>query len=385
MERNASWRAAVIAAALVLLWRVIAVNAVSYDVTGRPIAAGSSDTKELSSRLRANPGDARSLVALARSDAQRGAFDLAAARLAAASGIAPIDREVLQAEAAALFAQGRPAEGASQLSRLASVHGDYGRLFPAFAQMLEARDPALLGIAAENPRWLGPFIVERCSKGADASMLALLLQYRSTATSRPEPGEVDCVTERLRAAGRWNEAYHAWLNTLTRERLSNVGFVFNGSFEYPPSGVGFDWKPDRTPQNVSGHMVELVVSREGRGDRALRVAYTGKRQVSPALMQYLAVPPGRYQLSGWARVDHLNSPRGVQWVVRCAADAKQPVLAASERFLGSSEWDRFMFDVNIPAGCAGEALQLEPVDMDKGTTFLSGNLWFDELTLSLRR
>jgi len=378
-------RAAIVAAALVLLWRIIAVNAVSYDVTGRPVPGIAPGRGEIAERLRDNPGDVAALLALANADAAKGDAARAGSQLAAASGIAPIDPGALEAEAAALFAQGRTQEGAARLSKIASTYGNYDRLFPVFGRMLAAREPALQRVAADNPRWLGAFIGDQCAKGADPLLLAALLQYRSIEPSRPAPSEVDCVTDRLRSSGRWMEAYQAWLNTLPRERLANVGFVFNGSFEFPVSAVGFDWKPDRAPERNSGHVVELAPSREGRGDRALRVTYTGKRQLSPALMQYLAAPPGRYELSGWARVDHLNSPRGVQWVVRCASNAKMPVIGASERFLGSSEWRRFAFDVDIPTACVGQALQLEPVGMSDATTFLAGNLWFDDLVLAGRR
>ena len=385
MDRTVAWRAAIVAAALILLWRIIAVNAVSYDVAGRPVAPATAGRDATTARLRENPADVASLVAQARSDAAEGNVARAGAELAAASAIAPIDAEALEAGAAALFSQGRTREGAARLSKIAATYGKYDRLFPVFARMLAGHEPSLFEIAAENPRWLGPFILDQCAKVADPLALVALLQVRSNGTGRPLPAEVDCVTERLRFAGRWTEAYQAWLNTLPRERLGNVGFVFNGSFEYPASGVGFDWKPDRTPERYSGHAIELAPSREGRGERALRITYTGKRQVLPAVVQYLATPPGSYEIVGWARVDHLNSPRGVRWVLRCASDENTPVISASERFLGSSEWRRFAFDVDIPAGCAGQALQLEPVGMDQGTTFLAGNVWFDDLTLAQRR
>ena len=119
--------------------------------------------------------------------------------------------------------------------------------------------------------------------------------------------------------------------------------------------------------------------------RALRVSYNGKRQVVPAIGQLMVLPPGRYQLAGRGRVDSLNSVRGVQWTIRCAAAENAPLLAASERFLGSSEWRGFAVEVVIPAGCPGQVLQLEPVGMNEGTTFLSGTAWFDDLGIARQR
>jgi hypothetical protein len=72
----------------------------------------------------------------------------------------------------------------------------------------------------------------------------------------------------------------------------------------------------------------------------------------------------------------------VQWTVRCVnAGRPQEVIAVSERFIGSSEWRPFTFDVPIPPGCPGQILQLEPVGMAEGTVYLAGVAWFDELVL----
>ena len=193
------------------------------------------------------------------------------------------------------------------------------------------------------------------------------------------------MTEKLRAAGRWEQAYQVWLNTLPRERLADVGYVFNAGFEHAASGVGFDWMPSRGAERETGHAVEFAATRGAGGKRALRVTYNGKRQAVPAIRQLMALPPGRYELSGRGRVDSLNSVRGVQWTLRCAAADEAPPLAASERFLGSSEWRPFTVELAIPRDCPGQVLQLEPVGMHEGTTFLSGTAWFDDLRLARQR
>ena len=57
------------------------------------------------------------------------------------------------------------------------------------------------------------------------------------------------------------------------------------------------------------------------------------------------------------------------------------MIAASERFVGSSEWRRFAFDIEVPAGCPGQILQLESIATADGTAYLSGSIWFDDLVL----
>ena len=118
------------------------------------------------------------------------------------------------------------------------------------------------------------------------------------------------------------------------------------------------------------------------GRQALRVAYTGKRQYGVPAAQYLALPPGNYVFAGMARIERMTLGRGVQWTIRCVAEGKPgAVVAHSERFIGSSEWQRFGFDVAIPADCDGQVLQLEPVGPEGSAAFAGGTAWFDDFVL----
>jgi hypothetical protein len=252
------------------------------------------------------------------------------------------------------------------------------------AQVLSSGlDPkAWNAIVERDPAWLGDFVRASCRKGMDPAVLAPLFLRRAAkgAASREETG---CLVQRLRASGRWDEAYQLWLDSLPRERLADVGFVFNGGFEFPASGIGFDWIPDTSLERDSGHGVEFSRTRGATGERALRVAYTGKRQSGVPIAQYLSLPPGRYSLSGLARPERVSAGHGARWTVRCVGpgEALSEPVAASDRFVGSSDWERFAFDVAIAPGCRGQLLQLEPMASGAGPVFLAGNLWFDNLVL----
>jgi hypothetical protein len=188
--------------------------------------------------------------------------------------------------------------------------------------------------------------------------------------------------EHLRGAGRWAEAYQVWLNTLPPERLGEVGFIFNGSFEFPPSGTGFDWTPTRRLERDAGHSVEMARTTGGSGRRSLKVSFNGKRQAGIPISQYLALAPGRYEMTGLGRADAMRAGRGVHWTVRCVADAIAGApIASSERFTGSSEWLAFQFALTVPASCRGQILQLEPVGIEEGPAYIAGAAWFDDLAL----
>jgi len=384
-----AWRAGTIVVALLLAWRIITVNAVLYTDDGRPrLIAPAGDAVEpgLAALLADNPAEVAALLVLAQERERRGDIAGATRAYESAVRIAPIDRDTLVMSSGFFLRQKRGADALLQLDRLVENHGEFDKVFPVFAQQLAAREPGMQAIAARNPAWLGAFIVDGCRRGSDPLLLAPLLQRRAAAGKAQGP-EVDCVTARLRAAGKWDVAYQVWLNTLARERLAEVGNVFNGSFEYEPSNTGFDWRIAAGSERDLGHAVAFATADSGSGKRALRVTYTGRRQSAPAIEEYLAVPPGRYVLSGSVRLDQFTSVRGLQWTLRCAGNegGAGRALASTERFVGGNEWRAFDTPVSIPADCAGQVLQLEPVGLGEGTTYVAGSAWFDDLRLTRAR
>ena len=385
-------RVATLVAALLLGWRVLYVNTVAYGDDGRPRLPAASvhalgpqgDDFILREALQRNPANVEALLLMAQGHEAKGESGPARDAYLTALQLAPFDREVLANGAQLLLKQGRTADALLLLDRLVDGYPEVReRVFPVIARIVaEGREPqAWNAVAARRPAWLGAFVVSSCERGVDPAILVPIFVGRiksGVATT----AEMACLVDHLRDADQWQQAYQLWLNTLPRERLADVGFVFNGGFEYAPSGTGFDWRPSRARERDSGHSVEMPQAAGVSGKRALRVTYNGKRQAGSPIVQYLAAPPGRYQLSGDAHPLSVTAGRGVQWTVRCVkAGQPQAVLAASERFVGSSEWRPFAFDVVVPADCPGQLLQLEPVGAADGPVYLAGAIWFDALVL----
>jgi hypothetical protein len=393
-------RLAVVTVTLLLLWRIIQVNVVLYDETGRPrLAAAPAAASEVVSRearaleqsalrgiLKDNPGEVAALLMLAREFEVDGDVDRAARAYRSALELAPLDREVLLLSAAHFLR--RDNSGGIELLALLAAHypATRSRVFPVLAEIVASgrHRTEVAGILSRDPAWLSSFLIDACSRGIDPLVLVPTL-LRRAASGRADPAEAACAIDRLRAAGRWEQAYQLWLNLLPRERLANVGFVFNGSFEYEPSGIGFDWIPERRPEKETGHVAGIVPARDAAGKLALRVVYNGKRQAGYPVRQFLMLGPGQYELSGMARLDGIKAIRGIHWTVRCVEEAGPAgILAASERFVGSGEWRQFAMNLKIERGCRGQVLQLEPVADDGAVAFVSGTAWFDDLKMRRR-
>jgi tetratricopeptide (TPR) repeat protein len=369
--------------ALLLLWRILTVNAVVYGESNQPVvrvpAAGPARMAALEAELAANPGSPSLLVRLGLEKEQVGDTKGAARAFATALKVAPIDMAALHAAAALDAREGRLPEAVARIDRLLTYYGDTrNTYFPVLVEWLAVPQvlEAMQRLAREPSTWMGHFVSHACGR-TDPQQVGVLLSRRIAAGLAARE-EIRCGVDALRKAGHWAAAYQVWLNTLPRDRLADVGHVFNGGFEHSPTGVGFDWSVD---ERSLVHSADFPLVSGAVGRRALRVSWTGKRIAGPAIQQYLALPPGRYQVTGQVRLEALQSVRGVQWALRCASGARK-ALGASTRFLGSTEWERFAFPIEVPVGCEGQLLALEPVGLQEGTVFVSGRAWFDELRVA---
>lgn len=397
---NPALRWAIVPVSLFLLWRVIHVNAVLYEDTGRPRIAAISEAAglapaerrsrelaELRRLIDANPSHVQALLMLAREFEADGDIAQAGRAYRTALEMAPYAREVL-VFAANHFVQQGDRLGVELLARLAAhFPGAQQQVFPVMAAILASgkHKAVLAEIVARNPPWMGPFLVDACTRGVDPGILVPWL-LKSANSAGPATAEAACLIDRLRALGRWGQAYDFWLNLLPRDRLSSVGFVFNGSFEYPSSGTGFDWHLQRSPGREAGHVAEIVQAPDAVGRQALRISYNGKRQAGVPVWQYLHLERGQYVLSGRVRTESIKALRGVQWTVRCVDGSRMlGVIAASERFLGSGEWRDFATDVKIDTTCGGQVLQLEPIAAEGSAVFVAGTAWFDDLKVTRRQ
>jgi len=326
----------------------------------------------------ANPTDARVYMALAELWAKAGRTSAAIEMAERADELGPLRSPVLMGSAEFWRSQGRLDRMLARWSMLLRTRPETStQLYPVLLRLAEdsAGQALLKPLLDDPPEWWNGFFVYAARNAQQSETVVFLYQARQRHGELPVEDEQRAYLDRLWRDGRWGEAYLAWLGGLDEQQIKALGAIYNGGFEAPLTGVGFDW---RAPP-VHGATVELAPTYGVRGDQALHVSFNGQRVRFKHVSQYLFLDPGRYRLQGRVRPDGLQTERGLRWTVRCAPE--DPLLAESERFLGSDEWRAFVVEFVVPAsGCLMQVLRLELDGRVELDFEVDGGVWFDDLS-----
>src|SRR5690606_13013725 len=155
--------------------------------------------------------------------------------------------------------------------------------------------------------------------------------------------EVGRWIDRLARTGQWGEAYARWAGELDATAQGRLASVYNGDFESPPSGNGFDWRIG----NVPGVIIEREALAGTRGSHALKLLFLERRVQAIPVNQWLLLSPGPYRLRFRARGHDLRADRGVQWLLRCQ-QPRGAELAASEILEGTFDWSELVVPFVVP-------------------------------------
>jgi hypothetical protein len=212
------------------------------------------------------------------------------------------------------------------------------------------------------------------SQAPEVNTVRVLFNLQQGGPNAPTPDMLRAYLARLQKEGEWLEAWFVWLNSLSKDEVGKLGYLYNGSFETPLSNTGFDWTTQKHPA-VS---LDTAATYDTSGERALRVSFRGLRIRFQHLHQYLMLPPGNFILQGRVRPDNLQVPQGMQWALYCLGN-NEPV-AITDRFRGSEPWTRFRTEFSIPpSGCPVQMLRLELAGAIRLDFDAAGTIWFDNL------
>jgi tetratricopeptide (TPR) repeat protein len=284
-----------------------------------------------------------------------------------------------------------------RLGQYWSSRGDLGLAFKHWSRSLEAdpgsspaafqafrallKDPAaslaLQSLTKDPPGWWQDFFADTAQRATDIATVRQLYQMRSRSAEVPmTPGEHQAYFARLMRDGLFEEAYIAWTDSLNAAQRKQLGLLFNGSFELPLSGLGFDWQVTKI------NRVEIARARpEGEERQALLLRFRLLRVPFEHLGQPLVLVPGAYEMAGSFRSLDLMTEGGFRWVVRCRAP-DQAQLGESGRLFPAEAWTTFRFEFEVPDSCLMQELRLVSADASGAEKNpIDGELWFDELSI----
>jgi hypothetical protein len=191
--------------------------------------------------------------------------------------------------------------------------------------------------------------------------------------------------ERLLANGRYQEAQAIWLQLERRGVIAKPAdnqqgnLVFNGGFEQPTLGAGFDWRSQASPYTS----VDFTDASPHEGTHCLRVDFpVGQNdEFEPAYQIVPVVANQAYTLAAYVRTRDITSDSGPR--LRVTDPACPSCLDASTATtVGSTPWHTLT--LRFSAGPQTQAVRVS-VWRARSRVFpmeISGSFWLD--TVSLR-
>lgn len=394
-------------ALLVVGWRVLTLGLADHYASSDPDRA-----------LYWRPDHPEALLRFAEREAQDG--DLEAAERAARRALAvdPLDGRAFRVLGHLRDRAGRPEEAirffelaiartprdlAAQ-ARLADHHlaqGDFPnalarldtmmRVSPDLIPKLVPPLTALAGhpVAAESfadrlarmPPWRVRVMREIIKAAPESLAVAPLLDTLRQRSGGLTETELAAWVDRLVADGHVGKAYLTWVALLPEEKRQRLGNVYNGGFEAVPGQGGFDWRFGR----VRGARIDRMHEPGATGSYALRIAFEDRRVPFAHVSQMLALPPGKYGLSGRVRPDQLRTERGLSWQLACIGGHRGELLA-TDPVRGNGPWRDFTAEFEIPGeGCEGQWLRLRHTARIEAEQRIGGRVWFDDIRITRLR
>jgi hypothetical protein len=145
--------------------------------------------------------------------------------------------------------------------------------------------------------------------------------------------------------------------------------LFNGDFERPNRAPPFGWRLFEQESAIA-----VIEAEEGGPNHALYAEFPVGRS-SPLAEQLLILSPGRYRLSGRAKVDRLPAEALFRWTLSCSTETA-PAAMVEQTTAGG--WVKFEMLFEAPPGCEAQWLRLSGTG---GAGYAPASAWFDDLRL----
>ena len=255
---------------------------------------------------------------------------------------------------------------------------------PVLSRIAESKDDKAVGalktLIMSEPPWRTSFFSRLPGAITNArTPLQLLLSIKDS-SSPPTVADLRSYLNFLVARGFYELAYYTWLQFLPPNQLARAGFLANGSFEYTPSGLPFDWVISR---GSTGITTDIGLRPELDGQRALYLEFGPGRAHFRGVSQVLMLGPGSYELKGRLKGEVIGR-RGLQWTITCAGGPREQI-GKTDMFLGiARSWRDFAIPFTVPKStdCRAQKLRLTHTSRSESERLVTGLIWYDEMQIS---
>lgn len=251
-------------------------------------------------------------------------------------------------------------------------------VFPYLVVLLDDPDSrqVLAPFISLPAAWWSDFYVYATTRAKSLDGLRYAWAIRAESSSGPpEQKERIALVQRLRAETASSEAYLLWVNGLSHAERRQLGLIYNGGFEIPITGTGFDWHALRHRRSE----IRVSPTPGSSGASALKVRLLDNDEQFADLYQPLFLHAGNFQFSGLLRTDGL-SQNGLRWEIRCTSP-RQETLGRTGPLAAAPEWSGFSVTFAVPADCNAQELRLTLAGNRSQEIDINGSFWFDDLRI----
>lgn len=279
-------------------------------------------------------------------------------------------------------AQGKPEKAIRGWSLLLSLSlSSSNTIFPLLHAAMEKPEMAeiIQQYMEKPPSWWKYFFNYLLEHETSPQKIQAFYQARHKSVSPIEPYERDVYVNYLIKQNRWDEAHTVWVENL-EDGSDPTLLLYDGGFEASMTNTAFTWNISQPVSTT----IRLDYISGTTGKQALHVALRGSKSIAFAhVWQTLVLAPGNYNLVGRYRLDQLNTSKGLRWRIRCM-DAASTLVAESEAFKGYSGWKTFKQEFTITSGCSPQMMRLESDSTYPHENVFNGEVWFDDLTITVK-
>ncbi len=245
------------------------------------------------------------------------------------------------------------------------------------AQNQQSRD-LLIDVLKTDPPWRDAFIGTLPSYVNDARIPLEVLLALSNGSTPPASKDLRPYLDALISRGFYDLAYYTWLQFLPPAELSRAGFLYNGDFNDPISGLPFDWEI----MPGMGVTIDVVRQNDSSGRHALLIDFQYGRVEFRGAKELVLLPPGNYQFTAKYKGELLG-PRGLKWRISCAG-AENTALAESPMIIGkAADWRDVTVNFTVPQkACRAQYVRVDLDARSQSEQLVSGSIYFDGLQIS---